>query len=169
MVELSNERVESILKEETPKTVETATIMRAVYARYMHLYEQYFADVDALNDDKIAELKKYHEETRSLVKYYRMDIPQDVCSYMEEFDEKFGDKLLGPDWRKYLTDCYNQFRYENRDRSERWVKAEFPAKMLESFYEAMDYVFRDGFGTGSKAADNVITGITGLLFGKKEK
>ena len=32
--------------------------------------------MDALNEDKIAELKKYHEETESLIKYYYMDIPR---------------------------------------------------------------------------------------------
>lgn len=31
----------------------------------------------------------------------------------------------------------------------------------------MDYVFREGFGTGSHTAKKVVSGITGLLFGKK--
>ena len=79
MVELSKERVEQILHEETMKKEELETILRSIYTRYMHLFENYFADLDALNDDKVAELKKYHEETKSLVRYYYLDIPQDIC------------------------------------------------------------------------------------------
>ena len=67
MVELSNERVEQILHKETHKTEELKTILRGVYTRYMRLFEKYFADIDALNDDEIAGLKQYHEETRSLI------------------------------------------------------------------------------------------------------
>ena len=40
---------------------------------------------------------------------------------------------------------------------------------LKEFYEAMEYVFRDGFGTNSKSTDDVLDGLSGLLFGKKEK
>ena len=56
MVELSNRRIEQILHEETAKKEELATILRGIYTRYMHLYESYFADIDALSDDKVAEL-----------------------------------------------------------------------------------------------------------------
>ena len=79
MVELNNERIEQILHEETTKKEELETILRSIYNRYMWLYEKYFADIDALNDEKIAELTNYHEETLSLVKYYYMDIPLDIC------------------------------------------------------------------------------------------
>ena len=37
----------------------------------MYLYEKYLEDIDALSDDRIAELRAYHEETISLVKYYQ--------------------------------------------------------------------------------------------------
>ena len=57
MVELSNERIEQILHEETKKTEALPTILRGIYSRYMNLYEQYFADIDALNDDQIAEFQ----------------------------------------------------------------------------------------------------------------
>ena len=70
MVELSNERIKQMLEEETKETEDLTTILRAIYTRYMNLYERYFADLEALNDDKIQEFKKYHEETRSLIKYY---------------------------------------------------------------------------------------------------
>ena len=76
MIKLSNERIEQILHEETVKKEKSATILRGIYNRYMRLYEDYFADIDALNDDKIAEFRNYHEETRSLIKYYYMDIPR---------------------------------------------------------------------------------------------
>ena len=69
MLELSNERIEQILNEETMKTVELATLLRSIYLRYMRLFEGYFADIDALNDTKIAQFRKYHEETCSLVRY----------------------------------------------------------------------------------------------------
>ena len=63
MVELSTERIDEILYKETQKTVDLPTLLRSIYTRYMHLYESYLADIDTLNDEKIAELKKYHEET----------------------------------------------------------------------------------------------------------
>lgn len=169
MIELSNERIERILQEETPKKEELGTILRGIYTRYMCLYERYFEDIDALNEDKITELKNYHEETGSLVKYYRMDIPQDICMGMEEFDDKYSAKLLGPKWHKYLFSIYEDFRNENEDedKGEEYLKAEFKKKALADFYEAMDYVFREGFDTCSKSAENTVSGIAGLLFGKE--
>ena len=171
MVELSNERIKQMLEEETKKTEDLTTILRAIYTRYMNLYERYFADLDALNDDKIAEYKKYHEETKSLIKYYYMDIPQDVCAGINEFEEKAGDKLLGREWKKTLYDAYTEFRekYKVRDRSDEYYQEAFKKEALKAFYDAMDYVFRSGFGTGSQTVQEVIGGITGLLFGKKDK
>ena len=169
MIELNNERAEAILKEETPKTTELATILRAIYTRYLRLYEKYFADIKALNNDKIAELNRYHEETRSLVKYYYMDIPQDVCNDLKEFDEQHGSKLLGPGWHQFLFECYEEFKDQNWGKSEEAVQAEFRNKAMEGFYEAMGSVFRQGFGTESKNASNFIEGIGNLLFGKKGK
>lgn len=90
MVELSNEKIEEILHKETQKTEEKTTILRAVYTRYMRLYENYFDDIEALNDDKIAELRKYHEKTRSFIKYYYMDIPYDICAEIIVFDDAIG-------------------------------------------------------------------------------
>ena len=169
MVELSNERVEQILHKETQKTEELPTILRSIYSRYMHLYETYLADIDALNDDKIAELKKYHEETKSLVKYYYMDIPQDVCLGLHDFDNEYSVKLLGSDWHKCIFDSYEYFKaeYENRNKSEECLKAEFTEQTLEAFYGAMDSVFREGFGTGSKTHEKMVSGIMGLLFGQQ--
>ena len=168
MVELSQERVETILNEETPKTEELTTILRAVYTRYMRLYEKYFADPDALNDEVIAELNQYHEETRSLVKYYYMDIPQDVCTGLKNFDDKYGDKLLGPDWHQSLLDLHKYFRGKNWSKKEEWVKAEFRKQALDAFYETMGSIFRTGFGSDSKAAERIVDGVRGLFFGDRE-
>ena len=171
MIELSNERIEQMLEEETKKTEDQTPILRAVYTRYMNLYERYFAEPEALNDDKIAEYKKYHEETKSLIKYYYMDIPQDVCAAINEFEEKAGDKLLGREWKKTLYDAYTEFRekYKVKDRSDEYYQEAFKKEALKAFYDAMDSVFRSGFGTGSETVQEVIGGITGLLFGKKDK
>ena len=168
MIELSQERVESILKEETLKTEELTTILRAVYTRYMRVFEKYFADIDALNDEVIAELNQYQEETRSLVKYYYMDIPQDVCEELEKFDDKYGDKLLGPDWQKYLSGAYISFKGKNWSKSEEWVKAEFRKQAMDAFYKAMGSVFRQGFGSDSKVVERVVDGIKGLFFADDE-
>ena len=170
MVELSNERIKQMLEEETKKTEDLTTILRAIYTRYMNLYERYFAEPEALNDDKIAEYKKYHEETKSLIKYYYMDIPQDVCAAINEFEEKAGDKLLGREWKKTLYDAYTEFRekYKVKDRSEEYYQEAFKKEALKAFYDAMDSVFRDGFGTGSQTAKDMFDGISGLLFGKKD-
>lgn len=167
MVELSNKRVEQILHEETQKTEEPATLLRGIYTRYMRLYEKYFADIDALDDDEVAKLRKNHEETRSLVKYYYMDIPQDICMGLNEFDRKYSARLLGPDWHKTLFDCYKEFKDKNtsRNKSEECLKAEFTEQILAAFYDAMDSVFREGFGTGSKTAEKIVNGLKGLLFG----
>ena len=171
MVELSNERIEQMLHDETKKTEDLTTILRGIYTRYMILYENYFADLDALNEDRIAELRKYHEETRSLIKYYYMDIPQDICAGISEFEEKAGDKLLGREWKVVLFDAFDEFREKCRvrDMSEDYYKAEFSKMALKEFYSAMETVFRDGFGTYSQTARDVLGGISGLLFGKKDK
>ena len=170
MVELSNERVDQILHNETPKTEELPLILRGIYTRYMHLYERYFADIDALNNAGIAALKKYHEETISLVKYYYMDIPLDICTELDEFDEEYTDQLLGPDWHKVLYGGLKEFKAENgsRNKSEASLKAEYSKQCLNAFYEAMDSVFRGGFNTDSKATESVVSGLSGLLFGKQE-
>ncbi len=168
MVELSSKRVEQILHEETPKTEGLETILRAIYTRYMHLYERYFADIDALNDDLIAELNEYHDETKSLVKYYYMDIPLDICIGIKEFEKKYSARLLGPDWHELLFDCYEDFRDDSAGEyeSEKALKAAFAKQNLEAFYEAMDSVFRDGFGTGSQTAEKLVSGLAGLIFGE---
>ena len=131
---------------------------------------EYFADIDALNDDKIAELNKYHEETRSLVKYYYMDIPLDICMGIRELEDRYSAILLGSDWHKYLFDSYKKFREKNRNKikGEKDLKAEFAKQTLTAFYDAMGYVLREGFGTGSRTAGHVIDGITDLLFGKEK-
>ena len=160
----------SALMEEVPESpLPTFTVKgRSIYIRYLRLYERYFADIDALDDDEIEELKKYHEETKSVVKYYYLDIPLDICMGLHDFDSKYNDKLLGSDWRTYLFDIYADFKSENRsnDQSEASSKAAFAEQTLTAFYSAMDSIFRDGFGTGSKTAEKVVSGIAGLLFGK---
>ena len=170
MVELSNERIEQILHEETKKTEDLKTILRSIYFRYMNLYEHYFADLDALNNDKIAEFRKQHEETKSLIKYYYMDIPQDICHEIHEFEEKVSDKLLGRDWKTHLHDIYEEYKAKNKDwnKKEEDYKAEFPKAAIDAFYEAMESIFRDAFGTNSATAKEFIEGIGGLLLGKKD-
>lgn len=168
MVELSNERIEQMLQEETPKKQELETILRGIYIRYMRLYEQYFTDIDALSDDRITEMKNYHEETISLVKNYYMDIPVDICTEITEFDKEYTDKLLGTGWHDYLFDSFNDFKKENRamNKSKEDYKMEFEKNTLSNFYYTMDIIFREGFGTESKTAEDAISGFTGLLFGK---
>lgn len=170
MIELTNERLDEILHKETVKKEELTTILRSIYMRYMRLYEKYFADIDALNDDEIAELRKYHEETGSLVKYYYMDIPLDICLGLREFEDKYSARLLGPGWHKFLFDCYEDFRKQNKgkSKSKKDLKSEFAEQALAAFYNAIGHVLREGFGTGSQTAKNVISGITGLLFGKEK-
>ena len=171
MVELSNEKIDKILHEETVKSEDINTILRSIYTRYMRLYEKYFADIDSLNDDVIAELRAYNEETQSLIKYYYMDIPLDVCIGIREFDERYGSILLGPEWHKYLFDGYEEFKRKQKagDKSEERCKAEFKNEILDAFYDAMDYVFREAFGTGSNAVRKILDGISELLYGKEEK
>lgn len=170
MLELSVKRIDQILHEETTQKEELSTILRGIYTRYMRLYEQYFADISALNDDRIAEFRAYQEETDSLVRYYFLDIPEDICGHLKEFNEKYNAKLLGPEWHKCLFDLYEEVKRESwTEKSEEDFKAEFTKQALASFYDAMGSVFREGFGTGSKTHENVLNGIAGLLFGKQEK
>lgn len=58
MIELSHERIEQILHEETVKKEDLDTILRGIYFRYMRLYERYFADLDALDDDIISQAER---------------------------------------------------------------------------------------------------------------
>lgn len=169
MLELNQDRIEQVVLKETPKTEVLPLILRSIYDRYMYLYEKYFTDIDALNDDTISELNKYNEETKSLVKCYFMDIPQDICRELEEFDDTYNAKLLGTDWHKTLFNAYRYFRDENEsdNKSEKCLKAEFSERCLKAFYDAMDYIFRDGFGTGSKTVETVTSGLASLLFGEE--
>ena len=170
MIELNFERIDQIMHKETPKTDDLRLILRGVYLRYMRLYEKYYADIDALNDDKIAELKAYHKETRSLIRYYYLDIPMDVLHQLIYFDVESVSKLFGADWHKHLLDSYKDFKAENEDnrKSEEGLKAEFAEKSLAAFYEAMDDIFREAFGTESKTAEKAASGIASWLFGEKE-
>ncbi len=168
MIELSNEALEQILHKETAKTEELKTILRSVYTRYMRLYERYFADTDSLNDHEIAQMRSYHETTGSLVKHYYMDIPLDICIALKEFDDRYSANLLGTQWHKYLFDSYEDFKEKNQDKNEACLKAEFAKQALAAFYDAMGYIFREGFGTESRTAKDVLSGITGLLFGKEK-
>ena len=167
MTELSSERVDEILHKETMKTEELVTILRAIYTRYMHLYENYFADIDALDDDAIAELKKYHEETISLMKYYYMDIPHDVCAALDDFDQKYTNKLLGAQWHKLLYESYDEFLEENSGNNinEKCIKADFSKLIMKEFYDSMEYIFRGDFGSSSKTGEMILDGIKGLIFG----
>ncbi len=169
MVELKNEVIDRILHKETAKKEELGTILRSIYTRYMRLYEKYFADIDALSDDVIAGLRSYHEETRSLVKYYYMDIPLDLCLKLDAFDEKYNDSLLGPGWHDVLFGGFRDFREKHLDQYRRReeLKAAFAKETLAAFYDDMNYVFRDGFGTGSQTAEKVVSGLAELLFGKE--
>ena len=134
MVELSLERIDEMLHKETPKKEETTTILRCVFSRYMQLYERYLADIDALNDEMIAELKAYHEETRSLCRYYYMDIPLEICSDLYDYDEEYTKKLLGPDWKKYISDSFEEFKTENKGKIKpEEMKAEFQDQNLNAF------------------------------------
>ena len=168
MIELSIERVEQIIHKETPKKEELATILRCIYTRYMRLYEKYFADIDALNDGVVAELNKYNEETRSFMKYYYMDIPQDICEALLEVDNTYNAKLLGTDWHQSIFDCYSDFcaGIDCENKSVKCLKAEFSEQILKAFYETMEYIFRGGFGTGSKTAEQMFGGLSKLLFGE---
>ena len=167
MVELSNERISKILHEETAKKEELSTILRGIYTRYMHLFEKYFADIDELNDEKIAELNDYHEETKSLFRYYYMDIPLETCMQLEEFNNQYVAKLLGPKLHEHLFSVYAEFRdsADNEAKSGEEVKAEFKKQALEAFYDVMDYIFRDDFGTSSQTAKKVVTNLKEMLFG----
>ena len=169
MIELSKERLEQILREETAQKEELQTILRSVYTRYMRLYEKYFADIDALNDEKIAELRAYHEETGSLVKHFYLDIPLDVCAALDEFEDKYSAKLLGPGWHEYLSESFGDFKEKNwnSEKSESELKAEFKKQILSAFYGAMDYIFREDFGTDSQTSKKVFSGLTELLFEKE--
>lgn len=165
MIELSKERIEQILHEETAENEELTTILRSIYTRYMHLYENYFTDIDALTDEKIAELGKYHEETKSLAKYYYLDIPLDIWAGLEAFDNEYTSRLLGPDWHDFLYDTYRDFKEKDNNKKDD-SKASYSKQTLSDFYDVMNYIFRNDFGTESKHIEEVKDGILALLFGK---
>lgn len=167
MIELSKERIEKILYEETAKTEQLTTILRSIYTRYLRMYEKYFSDIDALNDNTISELRNYNEETKSLIRYYYLDIPQDIFDGIKEIENSSVANLLGPKWRKYLSSSYAAFKEEHSDeyKGEKSFKAAFTEQAMKDFYDAMDYVFREGFGTGSQTTKDTVSGLAGLLFG----
>ena len=158
MIELSKERIDKILHEETAKTEELLTILRSIYIRYVRLFEKYMDDIDALNDDEIARLRNYHEETLSLIKNYYLDIPYDICKAIEEFEDEYCTKMLGAGWHEYM--------YEKKHKEE--LKAEFKEHVLKGFYSVMDCIFRGGFNTESESTKDAVGGIAGLLFGQQD-
>ena len=170
MIELSMEKIRQMLHEETPGKEEAETILRGVYTRYMRLYERYFADIGALNGETVAGLRQYHEETESLIRYYYMDIPQDICTGLKAFGDRYTARLLGNGWHEYLSDCLEAFREKSGDEhaDAESLQAAFQKQSLAEFYDAMDYIFREGFGTGSRTAGQVVSGIAELLFGKEK-
>lgn len=168
MIELDNKRIKQILHEETAEKEELTTILRGIYNRYVHLYENYFANIDKLNDKEIKKMREYHEETKSLVKYYYMDIPEDVCTGINKFEDNYSTKLLGPDWHDFLFDYYEEFKNKNKKKSETDLKAEFRDKIMRAFYVTMEYIFRPGFDTESSTGKKLVNGISGLLFGDKK-
>ena len=170
MIELKKERIKQIVHEETADKEEVTTILRAIYNRYMHLYEKYFADIDKLNDKEIKKLREYHEETKSLVKYYYMDIPEDVCEGINTFEDFYSSKLLGTDWHEFLFDYYKEFKSKNKDKkkNEEVLKTEFREKIMIAFYKTMEYIFRPAFDTESSTGKKIVDGISGLLFGEKK-
>lgn len=171
MIQLSDERIEQILHQETFKTEPVATILRSIWLRYMRTYEKYFTDFDTLTEADITRMRKDHEETISLVKIYYMDIPQDTCTALKEFDKQYTDKLLGPEWRKVIDEGYKEFKAKSKDQwqGEKALRAEFIKENLDEFYDDMGYVFRESLGTGSKTVNGFFDGIKGLLFGKSSK
>lgn len=167
MIQLSNERAEQIIQEETKKTQPLPQLLRAIYTRYMNLYEDYIANMFDLTSEKVAEYKKQNDETICLVRYYFMDIPQDVCEGIFDFEEKVGDKLLGPEWKTNLYDAYEEFKDKSDewDMTEDYYKGAFKKYALKEFYEVMENIFRDGFSTHSERAKNIFSGIKSLIFG----
>ena len=89
---------------------------------------------------------------------------------IKEFETKYSSNLLGPEWHEYLFESYKEFRENSKDKykNEEFCKAEFTKQALDYFYEAMEYVFREGFGTESQTAKNTISSIKELLFGKQK-
>ena len=171
MVKLDNERVEQILQNETMKTQPLPTILRGIYTRYINLYEDYIAEIDKLTDDKIDAYKRQNAETQSLIKYYYMDIPQDVCYELNKFEENVADELLGREWKRGIYDAFEEFK-ENNDawnKSDDYYMAEFKKALRKELYKAMENIFRDGFGTHSETAKNIFTGISNLLFGSSKE
>ena len=164
MVELSTGRIDQMLHEDTVKKEDLATILRSIYTRYMHLYEDYFSDIDALNDEKIAEFRKYNEETMSLIKYYYLDIPLDICEDIVDFEKEYGVNLLGPGWHKYVFDAYKEYSEDHDDKKKDEIMKAFKEHALENFYYSMDSIFRESFGTESKNTESAISVIKGLFF-----
>jgi hypothetical protein len=87
---------------------------------------------------------------------------------IKEFENKYCAKLLGSDWHDYILKNFEDFRENSRsrDKSEEHLRAEFTGEALSAFYEVMDYIFREGFGTESRAAKTLVSGIKDLFFGK---
>ena len=156
---------------ETPETEDQKKILRTVYNRYMHLYEEYFSDIDLLADKKIAQLNEYREVTESLVKYYYIDLPYDVCAGLAEFNEKYTDKMLGKGWHGFLSGSYDEFKAQskNQNKGKEELKAEFAKEKLKAFYESMDYVFREAAGTESKTAEKTAGWFKKLFLGGGSK
>ena len=167
MVELSPERIEEILHKETVKEEDPKTVMRAVYNRYRCVFEQYIDQIFEMNQSKIDEFNKYHQETNSLIKYYFVDIPMDTCAALAKFEHDVMDYMLGPDWQRVILNGFEEFKRKNKNKyrlanEETWRK-KFKEELLSMFYVSMESAFRVSFESGSKAAEGLMDGLSAIF------
>ena len=89
----------------------------------------------------------------------------DIHYGLAKFDKDYTDKLLGPDWHDFLFENYEDYKdsHMSEDKTEEEIKAEFEEKALSYFYDDMDYIFRDDFGTGSKTEESLLEGLKNLF------
>ena len=82
MIELKADRIDQMLHAETGKKEELNTILRGLYTRYMTLYEKYFADIEALNDEEIAlTIREFN------ILYKLLSYPKKTISRQQLMDE----------------------------------------------------------------------------------
>ena len=96
-----------------------------------------------------------------------MDIPEETGTYLQVFDKEYTVKLLGPDWKKYVSESFQEFISEHKKeaKNEDHLKEMYREEILGAFYDAMNHVFRDGFGTANKTLEKVSKGLLSILFG----
>ena len=129
-------------------------------------------EFERMTEEEAAKAKAEEERAAMQARLEELERDKVINEYTAQFLGIGYDKDLAKETAEALqkgdmnTVFLNQTKFATA--REKALKAEFKKQALRAFYDAMGYIFRDGFGTDSQTARNVLSGITDLFLGKDQ-